>query len=157
MECRVFEITIISANNLEEFRRLCKMKVYATVSMGGGPPENEKRTPTDRNGEMNPAWNFTMKYTISESTVEHHNTMLVVKLFCRRRLRCDRYIGEVHTSMKELFDYATPNGGSAILTFPVQKGSADSQGGLKFSYRFGEKVAIDKMLLAETVGGWNQS
>ncbi|KAL8059716.1 hypothetical protein ABFX02_03G104900 [Erythranthe guttata] len=155
MECRIFEITLISANNLEKIRRICKMKVYATVSIGGGPPENEKRTPTDRNGESNPAWNFTVKYSINESMVQHLNTMLVVKLFCRRLLRCDTYIGEVHTSLKELFDYAESSGGSAILSLPVQKGSVNSQGGMRFSYRFGEKVTIDKLLLAESaVGGW---
>ncbi|KAI3464469.1 hypothetical protein Pfo_021132 [Paulownia fortunei] len=155
MECRIFEITLISAHNLEDFRRICKMKVYARVSIGGGP-ENKKRTPTDRHGETNPAWNFTMKYTIGESMVQHYNTMLVVKLFCKRKLGWDRYIGEVHTSMKELFDCASSSGGSAILTFPVQKGCVNSQGALRFSCRFGEKVTIDKLLLAESVAGWSQ-
>ncbi|KAI3460602.1 hypothetical protein Pfo_017265 [Paulownia fortunei] len=139
MECRKFEITLISANNLEDVRKICKMKVHARVSIGGGA-EKEKRTPTDKHGEINPAWNFTMRYTISESMVQNYNTMLVVKLYCKRKLG-DRYIGEVHTSMKELFDCAKASGGR----------------GLRFSYRFGEKVMIDKLLLAESVASWSLS
>ncbi|KAL2241820.1 UNVERIFIED_CONTAM: hypothetical protein Sindi_0300000 [Sesamum indicum] len=154
MECRKFEITLISANNLEDVRKICKMKVHARVSIGGGG-ENEQRTPTDKHGETNPAWNFTMRYTVSEPMLQAYNTMLVIKLYCKRKLG-DRYIGEVHTSMKELFDCARPTGGSAVLTFPVQKGCVNSQGALRFSYRFGEKVMIDKLLLAESVGGWSR-
>ncbi|CAI9778111.1 unnamed protein product [Fraxinus pennsylvanica] len=152
MECRKFEITLLSANNLEDVRRICKMKVHARVSIGSNP-ETEKRTPTDTHGETNPAWNFTLNYTISESMVQNYNTVLVIKLYCKRKLG-DRYIGEVHTPMKELFDYAYSSGGSAVTTFPVQKGCVNSQGELRISYRFGEKAAIDKLLLAESVSKW---
>lgn len=156
MECRAFEITLISANNLEQFTRLCRMKVYARVTIGSSP-EKGKRTPTDRHGAANPAWNFTMKYTLNESMVQHYSTMLVVRLFSRRRLACDRYVGEVHIPMKDLFDVAAASGGSAMLTYPVQKGSANSQGAIRFSYRFGESITIDKKVLAESIAaGWNQ-
>ncbi|KAG8378310.1 hypothetical protein BUALT_Bualt08G0124100 [Buddleja alternifolia] len=153
MECRKFETTIILASDLENVRTIGKMKVHARISIGGRP-ENDKRTPTDTHGETNPAWNFSMKFTISESMVQNYNAMLVIKLYCSRKLG-DRYIGEIHTSMKELFDCSYSNGGSGIMSFPVQKGCANSQGVLKFSYRFGEKVMIDKLLLAESVAGWS--
>ncbi|KAL7128393.1 hypothetical protein ABFS83_14G313800 [Erythranthe nasuta] len=157
MECRKFEITLISANNLENVRMLCKMKVHARVSIGGTSPETEKRTPTDKHGEVNPAWNFTMRYTISETMLENYNSMLVVKLYCKRKMG-DRYVGEIHTPMKELFEYAKNGGGgtnAAVLTLPVQKGCVNSQGALRFSYRFGERVSIDKLLLAECVSSWS--
>ncbi|KAL3641777.1 hypothetical protein CASFOL_012592 [Castilleja foliolosa] len=154
MDCRKFEITVISANDLEDVRMIGKMKVHARVSIGG--PDNEKRTPSDKHGEVNPAWNFTIRYTISESMIENYNTMLVVKLYCKRKLG-DRYVGEVHTPMKELFDCSRASGGTAVLTFPVQKGCVNSQGGLRFSYKFGEKVMIDKLLLAESLAGWSLS
>ncbi|CAA0818485.1 soybean gene regulated by cold-2 [Striga hermonthica] len=156
MECRTFEITLISAHDLEDVRKICKMKVYARVSIGGGghgPPANEKRTPPDKHGQTNPAWNFMMRYTISERMLESHNSSLVVKLYCKRKLG-DRYVGEVHTSMKELFECSKGSGGAAVLCFPVQRGCVNSQGGLRFSYRFGEKLVIDKLLLAEGLGGW---
>lgn len=153
MECRKFEITLLSAKDLEDVRKLFKMKVYGRVSIGSSP-EAEKRTPHDKHGEINPAWNFTMKYTISEAVVQHYNTMLVIKLYCKRKLG-DRYIGEVHTSMKELFDYARSLGGSAVVNHPVLKGSVPSQGVLRFSYRFGEKVGIEKQLLIENIADWS--
>ncbi|CAI9112166.1 OLC1v1012560C1 [Oldenlandia corymbosa var. corymbosa] len=137
MECRKFEITLLSANDLEDVRKLFKMKVYLRVSIGSNP-ETEKWTPHDKHGEVNPAWNFTLKFTISETMLQNYNNMLVIKLYCKRKLG-DRYIGEVHTSMKDLFDYSKPLGGSAVVTHPVYKGSICSQGVLRFSYKFGEK------------------
>ncbi|XP_004250568.1 protein SRC2-like [Solanum lycopersicum] len=153
MECRKFEITLISASDLEDVRRLFKMKVHARVSIGSNP-NTEKRTPTDKHGEINPAWNFSIKYTISEWMIKYQNDMLVIKLYCKRKLG-DRYIGEVHMSMKELYEYSYANGGSAIMTCPVHKGSAQSQGVLRFSYRFSERVMIDKLVLAESIAGWS--
>lgn len=94
-----------------------------------------------------------MKYAIGGSSVEHHGTMLVIKLYCKRKLG-DRYIGEVHQSLKDLYDYAYPRGGSAVVCYPVQKGSIESQGKLCFSYRFGDKVSIEKLMLAESVASF---
>ncbi|CAK9138460.1 unnamed protein product [Ilex paraguariensis] len=128
------------------------MKVYARVSIGSDP-KTERRTPADKHGETDPAWNFTMKYTISESMVQHYGVSLVIKLYCKRKLG-DRYVGEVHMPMKELFDGAYSCGGSAMVSYPVQRGSVNSQGVLKFSYRFGERVTADKLLLVESIGDW---
>ncbi|KZV33045.1 hypothetical protein F511_03311 [Dorcoceras hygrometricum] len=150
MECRKFEITLISAQDLENVRRLGKMKVYARVSIGSGNPEAEKWTPPDRHGESNPVWNFTMKYTICESMIQHYNTMLVIKLYCKRKLG-DRYIGEMHAPMKQLFHDTKTAGGSSIMTFFVQKGCMNSQGLIRFCCRFGEKVMLDELLLAESL------
>lgn len=152
MECRKFEITLISANDLEDVRKIWNMEVYARVSIGCDL-KTKKITPVDRHGLTNPAWNFTMKYTTGESSVQHHGLMLVIKLYCKRKLG-DRYIGEVHMSMKELYDYAYPCGGSALVSYPVQRGCVTSQGLLKFSYRFGERVSVDKLLLAESIAVW---
>lgn len=152
MECRKFEITLISASDLEDVRVLGKMKVHGRVSLGDG---DEKRTPSDKHGETNPAWNYTMRFAVSESMVENFNTMLVVKLYCKRKLG-DRYIGEIHTPIKELFDFAkaaAAGSRSAVVCFPVQRGCVNSQGMLRFSYKFGDKIMIDKLLLAESVAG----
>ncbi|KAM7507694.1 hypothetical protein LguiA_018147 [Lonicera macranthoides] len=156
MECRLFELTLISAVDLENVRKLCKMKVYARVSIGGGDRKNEMRSPVDRHGRTNPAWNFMMKYTVGEAAVQHHGATLVIKLYCKRKLG-DRYVGEVHLMVKDLYEYAYSCGGSAVVSYPVQKGCVNSQGFLKFSYRFGEKVSIDKLILAESFGAWTSS
>ncbi|KAD5317818.1 hypothetical protein R6Q59_033140 [Mikania micrantha] len=152
MECRKLELTINSANDLRDVRRIFKMKVYAKVVIGGNQ-EMEKRTPVDKHGRTNPAWNYTMKYSIGEPWLQHHGTMLVIKLYCKRKLG-DRYVGEVHQSLKQLFDHAYPLGGSAVVCFPVQIGCVESQGQLCFSYKFGDKVDIDKLMLAESIASF---
>ncbi|XP_052200783.1 protein SRC2-like [Diospyros lotus] len=152
MECRKFELTLISANDLEEVRKLFKMKVYARVSIGGNQ-ETEKRTPADRHGEANPAWNLTMKFTVPESCLQHYGAMLLIKLYCKRKLG-DRYIGEVYVPMKELFDQAYARGGSRVVDYPVRRGSLNSQGLLRFAYRFGQCVDVEKLVLAEGFAYW---
>ncbi|XP_071722487.1 protein SRC2 homolog [Rutidosis leptorrhynchoides] len=143
MECRNLELTINSANDLREVRKLFKMKVYAKVLIGGNK-RTKKRTPVDRHGRRNPAWNCFMNFSIAESCLQHHGTMLVIMLYCKRKVG-DRYI-EVHQSLKQLYDHATPLGGSAVVFYPVRLGSAESQGHLLFSYKFGEKMAIESLI-----------
>ncbi|KAL1561279.1 protein SRC2-like [Salvia divinorum] len=136
MEFRKFEITLISATDLENVRVLGKMKVHTRASLSGGTAANgvEKRSPVDKHGETNPTWNYTMRFAVSEAMVENFNTMLVVKLYCKRKLQ-DRYVGEIHTPLKKLFNFA--RGGSPVINVPVQKGCVNSQGMLTFSYKRG--------------------
>ncbi|KAL7128397.1 hypothetical protein ABFS83_14G314200 [Erythranthe nasuta] len=170
MDCRRLELTIVSANNLEQVRRLwgLKMNVHARVFIGG-LPEKEKRTPTDTHGKRNPVWNHAASYTILESMLQNCNTNLDVHLYCTSKTG-DIYIGQVNISLKELFDAAgspppadyygcekgskvdlISAGRSTVLTLPVHVGCAKSQGALRISYSFGEKVTIDNMLIAESV------
>ncbi|EYU23916.1 hypothetical protein MIMGU_mgv1a0260082mg, partial [Erythranthe guttata] len=105
MECRRLEITIVSANNLEQVRLFgLKMNVHARVFIGG-LPEKEKRTPTDTHGKRNPVWNYAASYTIIESMLQNCNTILDVHLYCTSKSG-DKYIGQVNISLKELFDAA---------------------------------------------------
>ncbi|KAL2538709.1 protein SRC2-like [Forsythia ovata] len=136
--CRKFFLTLISAENLPNVRKFFESKVYAKVSFGGDK-KTERRTPVDKHNELNPAWNYTMKYTIAEPGVIHYGIQLVIKLYCKRKLG-DRYIGEIHTPIKELFDRAYSQGGSAMLDLPIMQGSASAETGgmLKFSYRFSQ-------------------
>ncbi|KAA8538526.1 hypothetical protein F0562_028103 [Nyssa sinensis] len=95
IKCRKFQITLISAKGLKNIRTMFKMKVYARVSIGD-LKKTEKRTPADRHGETDPAWNHMVNYTIADAALGYDNLMLVIKLYCKRKL-CDRYIGEVET------------------------------------------------------------
>ncbi|XP_071700881.1 protein SRC2-like [Rutidosis leptorrhynchoides] len=170
MECRTLDLTINYANDLRQVRRIFKMKVYAKVFdlssdtiyiddmeriqvLINGIDTTEKRTPVDKHGQTNPAWNYTMKYVVGDSSVEHYGTVLVIKLYCKRKLG-DRYIGEVHKSLKDLYEYACTTGGSAVVCYPVLKGSIESQGQLCFSYRFGDKVSIEKLMLADSIASF---
>ncbi|KAA8538527.1 hypothetical protein F0562_028102 [Nyssa sinensis] len=140
MECRRFEINLISASDLKNVREIFKMKVYAVISIMGDS-QTEKRTPVDKINETNPVWNFNIKYTVGKKTLQNEEVKLVIKLYCERSLG-DRYIGEVQTSIKQLYDHADPDGGSVIRSYPVQRDSATSQGELKLSCSFGETVTI---------------
>ena len=44
-----------------------------------------------------------------------------------------------------------------MVNYPVKKGSVNSQGVLKFSYRFGESVSVEKVLLAGVFADWSRS
>ncbi|KAG8378309.1 hypothetical protein BUALT_Bualt08G0124000 [Buddleja alternifolia] len=105
MECRKLEITLVSANDLPDIRRLGLMKVYAKVHlMKGSESKTSKKTPVDREGDINPKWNFPVKYTLRESTVKQPGVYVVVKLYCERTLG-DKTIGEaVNIPVKSLFD-----------------------------------------------------
>ncbi|KAL2538585.1 protein SRC2-like [Forsythia ovata] len=140
--CRKFYLTLISAENLPKVRKIFKSKVYAKVSFGGDK-KTEQRTKADKHGELNPVWNYSMKYTIVESGIIHYGLQLVIKLYCKSKLG-DRYIGEIHTSIKDLFDYAYTRGGSANLSLPMKKSHAETGAILKFSYRFGERIQEKK-------------
>ncbi|CAK9158324.1 unnamed protein product [Ilex paraguariensis] len=129
MECRKFDLKLISATNLRDVRKIFRMKVYAVVTIAG-KAKTERRTPVDKEGETNPTWNFTLQYMIGELAVQNEGI-------------------EVHPNVN--------GGGANILTRQVQSSSGISQGELKFSFGFGETVIIKrpskwrKMLKAGTV------
>ncbi|KAK3014631.1 hypothetical protein RJ639_010296 [Escallonia herrerae] len=143
IQCRNFHITLISASDLEDVRDLFEMKVYASVSFNE-EPRTEKKTPKDKQGKTNPAWNHRMVYTIAEAGILQYGIMLVIKLYCKREFLPDKYIGQVQKPIKELFETALPMGGSAETTMALGKGSGVSQGELRFSYTFGEKIIVKK-------------
>ncbi|XP_059629656.1 protein SRC2-like [Cornus florida] len=147
------EINVIGANGVENVREIFRMKVYAKVSIAGDP-RTEQRTPVDKHGETNPAWNCIRNYTVSESAVQQDGIMLVIKLYCKRKLG-DRYVGEVHASIKELYELASAKGGSFVLSSPVKRGFTESKGELTFSCRFGDIRTVEKPSLTDkmAVGG----
>ncbi|KAL7128394.1 hypothetical protein ABFS83_14G313900 [Erythranthe nasuta] len=170
MDCRNLEITVVSAKDLEDVRVFFgKTAVHARVSISG-KEATERRTPTDRHGNKNPAWNFTTSYTVMETMLHGSTRMLVVKLYCDSNAG-DIYIGEVHISLRELFECANVNGGgkssqaglnekggsvgggarSAVMISPVMKGGVQSLGSLTIAYSFGEMVTIDNVLMSETI------
>ncbi|XAR55598.1 hypothetical protein NMG60_11035714 [Bertholletia excelsa] len=143
MECRCFMIYNMSACGLENVREMFQVKVYAVISIAGNQ-RTERRTPVDKENETNPNWgNWATNYTIGETAVQQEGVMLDIKLYCKRTLG-DRYIGEVRTSIKYLYQQANASDGSVMLTCNVKKGGAVSQGQLKFSCRFAEKVIIEQ-------------
>ncbi|XAR55597.1 hypothetical protein NMG60_11035713 [Bertholletia excelsa] len=141
MEFQKFEINLVSACGLEAVRELDRMNVYAVASIADNK-RTKRKTPVDHNNGVNPAWNFTIEYNIGVNAVQQEGVMLVVKLFCKRNLRADLYVGEFHASVRQLYEQAMANGGGTILTYNVQRGGAGSAGQFTLSCRLGEKVFV---------------
>ena len=120
MEFWMFEITLILARNLE-VRETQKTKVYAKISIAAHP-NTEKRTPVDKKGGANPAWNFTTTCKIGKQAVEHDGVMLLIELY-RSRTFGDQYIGEVRVSFKELFNRERTLWGRLTTLFSCPKGA----------------------------------
>ncbi|XP_022856817.1 uncharacterized protein LOC111377900 [Olea europaea var. sylvestris] len=137
MECRKFDITLVSANNLPNVRDFGRMKVYAEVSING-ISKTAKKAEVDKKNECSPCWNCTIGYTIGERAVQQETGVeIAIKLFCKRTLG-DRYIGEVKLPLKSLFE----NGPTAQNISYVVDGTAS--GTLVISYRFGEMIVVKK-------------
>ncbi|KAG8389713.1 hypothetical protein BUALT_Bualt01G0007300 [Buddleja alternifolia] len=135
MECRKFEITLVSANSLPDVRSFRQMKVFAKVSIEG-ELKTSKKTPVDMVGKTNPRWNFPIEYTINDSAVQKSGMNLSIKLFCRRTF-ADRYVGEVNIPIKSLFDKGVK--ADKILSYGVD---GTSYGRLNILYSFGEKFLV---------------
>ncbi|KAL2467688.1 Uncharacterized protein Fot_51232 [Forsythia ovata] len=136
MECRKFEITLISADDLPDVRNFLIMKVYAKVSIKG-ESKTTKKTPVDIEGESNPKWNFSMEYTIGEAAVQQEGIDLSIKLYCKRTLG-DRFIGEVNLPLKKLFDNGISDENISCTVAGTPRGI------LNISYRFGERIFVKK-------------
>ncbi|KAK6938453.1 C2 domain [Dillenia turbinata] len=126
VKCRIVQITVMDARNLEAVLTESEMKVYAKISINGNP-KTVKRTPVDKKGKRWPAWNFSIEYVLSENAVTK-----------------DVYIGEVSVQMKDLFDQANGRGNATVVSYDVRRGSQLSQGEIKFSCAFGNVKTIKK-------------
>lgn len=142
--CLKFYMTITSAKNLPNVREFCKTRAYAKVSIGSNGKKIKRRTDSDDRNGLNPAWNHAMSYEIEETGVLNYGLSVVIELYTKRTVG-DRYIGEVHTSMKDLFDIACAKGGNATLSLPVTQGSSITTDAiLNFSYSFGQRYQTKK-------------
>ncbi|KAH6799933.1 hypothetical protein C2S52_000397 [Perilla frutescens var. hirtella] len=132
---RRFEITIVSAKNLPDIRRLGRIKAYAQVSLNGEYGTMHE-TSTDREGDTNPTWNFRFVYNIDESYLRRSGKDVVVKLFCERTLG-DKLLGQVIIPIESLFDKGLKSHNA--LSYPVD---GTAYGRLYIRYCFEEKEAL---------------
>lgn len=145
VECRSFEIKLISACDLPDVRHLGEMKVYAKVSVIRDLSSFVWTTAVDKGGKTNPIWNCRIKTSIPEKVLQQGGGgKVVIVLYCNRTLNKDKYVGEVHLSLKKLFDHGLA---CENLECNVRRNNAEGTfGTLKFSYNFGEcTMKIDTM------------
>ncbi|XP_048131850.1 protein SRC2-like [Rhodamnia argentea] len=151
MERRNLDLTVISARDLKDVNLISKMDVYVVVSLDGDPrgPQRSK-SPVDRDGGRNPAWNFPVKLYVDEASAQQNRLTLHFKLRCVRALG-DKDVGEVVVPVKELLDSSAAAGGKAssatsqpsTVTYQVRKPSGKPKGELHFSYKFSDKLTAD--------------
>ncbi|KAL1543869.1 protein SRC2 [Salvia divinorum] len=110
-----FEITVVSAENLPDIRRLGRMKVYAVVSLNR-EYETMRETTVDKYGNTNPRWNFPFVYSFNGSYLRQPGLDVVVDLFCERTLG-DKLVGQVIIPVKSLFDRGLRSQRS--LSYPI--------------------------------------
>ncbi|XP_028102479.1 eisosome protein SEG2-like [Camellia sinensis] len=137
-------ITNISAKNLRDIRFFGKMKVYAVISITGGPSTGHKsefRTSVDYERETNPKWkNTRMDFRLHNPSLQNNLLYLNINFYCTRILG-DKHVGGVCVSVKRLFDMTSRNGtASQAVRYPVVTSSGEKQGFVDFSFAFGEPI-----------------
>ncbi|KAI3687313.1 hypothetical protein L1987_81008 [Smallanthus sonchifolius] len=139
MECRILDITLISAKGLKKASLIGKMDVYAVAYISGLGNSHELKTHVDKDGGSEPSWNYPMKFTVDEAAGLQNRLTLVVKIKHKGTFG-GKEVGEVNVPIKELLEGVTKEGKSEqLVSYQVRTPSGKPKGDLKFSYKFGEK------------------
>ncbi|CAH9083419.1 unnamed protein product [Cuscuta epithymum] len=141
MDFRTLELKIMSAKDLKKVTFFSRMNVYVVVSVSGGDAKSNQtlRTPADREGGSNPAWNFPLKFTIDDAAARQNRLTLVFRIRCERALG-DKDVGEIAVPIKELLD--SPAGNTKqFVSYQVRRPSGKQRGQITFSYQFSEKIS----------------
>ncbi|CAH9102026.1 unnamed protein product [Cuscuta europaea] len=141
MDFRTLELKIMSAKDLKKVTFFSRMNVYVVVSVSGGDAKSNQtlRTPADREGGSNPAWNFPIKFTIDDAAARQNRLMLVFKIRCERALG-DKDVGEVVVPIKELLDSPAGVNTKQFVSYQVRRPSGKQRGEITFSYQFSDKI-----------------
>ncbi|KAJ4846296.1 hypothetical protein Tsubulata_042179 [Turnera subulata] len=136
MESRPFEVTLISAKDLKDVNLFTKMDVYATVTIKGDPHKKQKqKTPVHRDSGPNPRWNYTMKFTLDEDSLQKDRLTLKIKVKSDRSLG-DRPIGHVRVPLKELLEVKDKE--QKQVSYSVRLPSGKNKGTVVFTFKFGD-------------------
>uniref|UniRef100_A0A5B6YNA9 C2 domain-containing protein n=1 Tax=Davidia involucrata TaxID=16924 RepID=A0A5B6YNA9_DAVIN len=134
MEYRPLDITVISAQDLQNVNRLTKMDVYVVVSINTDS-KTKLKTHVDRDGGTSPKWNHRMKFSIEEKA---NLSLLHFQLKSDRSFRLDKDIGHVSVPVRDLFD--AKDFSERVVDYQLKTPSGKTKGTLKFSYKFGDKM-----------------
>ncbi|XP_056687318.1 protein SRC2 homolog isoform X2 [Spinacia oleracea] len=115
---------------------LGKMDPYVVVHLSD-EPKNKQKTPVHQDGGTNPAWNYTMRFTIDDAAAAKPGKYVVFTLKHEHTFGADKDLGEVLVPIKELLDGVKDPSGSKLVTYQVKRvSSGKAQGELKLSYKF---------------------
>ncbi|KAF5931313.1 hypothetical protein HYC85_032186 [Camellia sinensis] len=105
-----FVITKLSATELKDGRLFGRIKVYATISISGGPPTHntEFTTHVDMEGNNNPKWNTVMDFRLHDPSLQNNLLYLNFNFHCRRNLGY-KFIGGVIVLINHLLAMISSN------------------------------------------------
>ncbi|CAL5198873.1 unnamed protein product [Lathyrus oleraceus] len=136
MDYKTLQLNLASAKDLNNVNLFSKMQVYAVVSISGDPVNNERtKTPLDREGGPNPAWNFSVKLTFNESLARQNRLTLEINLRCSGSLAIDKDVGSVQVPLGELLKQTGDGKTFQHVSYQVRKPSGKPKGSFNFSYK----------------------
>ncbi|XAR62611.1 hypothetical protein NMG60_11017436 [Bertholletia excelsa] len=127
MESMNLELVIDSAKDLKEVGRIYKTRVYAKLEFGN----IRRETLPDDRGKTNPTWKYPTSFIVRNEEVADDKTTVTIKLYGKRPLFKDKYLGKVPVSLKDIYRKGN-RPGTKILSYKVK----DGQGFLTISYEF---------------------
>ncbi|KAG1365207.1 protein SRC2 [Cocos nucifera] len=136
MAYRTLEVTLVSANDLNDVNFFSKMHVYAIASIAGDR-RSRQRTASDKDGGTSPSWNATLCFAVPPAA----DGLALRVLLRSERVLGDRDVGEVYIPLKELLGGVTSAGNSSghFVSYQVRKPSSGKpRGVLNLSYKFVE-------------------
>jgi hypothetical protein len=137
MEHKTLHLNLTSAKDLKNANLFAKTEAYAVVSISGDPLHNQKaKTPVDREGGTNPAWNFSVELTFNESLARQNRLTLEIKLRCLKNLAVDKDIGSVQIPLGKLLNQIGDGKSFQHVSYQVKKPSGRPKGACNFSYKF---------------------
>ena len=141
--CRSLVMRNISAEDLQDVRRIFRMKVYALVSISGDPfiPAGKwNSTTVDYEGGTDPTWKTQFSFTLHDPSLHRNFQRLNFQFYCERSLG-DKIVGEFSIPVKSLFDKVGNRDVSSSGCYPVTNSSGGEQGAVKFTFEFGQPLA----------------
>ncbi|CAK8563677.1 unnamed protein product [Lathyrus sativus] len=141
MVFKTLQLNLASAKDLNKVNLFSRMQVYAVVSISGNPFNNLKtKTPLDREGGTNPAWNFSVKLPFSEVLAHHNRLTLEINLRCSGSRAIDKDVGSVQVPLGELLKQTGDGKTFQHVSYQVRKPSGKPKGSVNFSYKITDHV-----------------
>lgn len=146
-------VTLISAQNLKKVSTFGKMTVYCVAWIN---PTEKVSSPLDKQGNLNPTWNATLKLMADERVVEDGNAVLTVDLYDHGTFG-NTHVGsstiplsglkvpppkveekEEESGEKVPSTEASSSSSSSFMAVPVMRKSGKARGTLNLSVTLGE-------------------
>jgi Ca2+-dependent lipid-binding protein len=111
----IFELTIVSAEQLQQTSRLQKMDPYVQLFF----LQEKVRTQTHKNGNVSPVWNEQFKCRIDDEEIEDQTIKIMIKN--ENRMMRDEIIGIAETSIGDCLRFGSDEVRCPVLDLKTRK------------------------------------